>query len=610
MASAGVLGTVVTVATTLASCSKTIEQAGGDPDINSGQREMRFTSDLSPTKAFITKDTIEEEGTILRLADIVTLPSNERVFFFGANAADITGHGVQKGSDLFRKTGGDWVRYRNAGDYGGHYYWTEHGVHKFFGWARGVKLNEGDAGNTAADAMITNYTLRVTDNPSVLEIPSLTLTDDVTPQFDFVYTDVVMRDMDGSSHYPAIKDNKYETVPLNFHHLFSALAITVENQSTQPLYVTDLTLTGLKTTSGATITFNDASASSPHPAVAIPRANTQMTEVKTGDSKNGTTTTTYQKDGFIQSSISSVEVPARVTSNGNTTYSKLDIFSKDAQGVSQVLDGSSDSEARLIWPQNVEKLKLTLSYKTSDAETTSRTKELELDYTNYPDDASASSQGSYSLLAGSKYRINILFKGDNVPLNCSLTALPWDSESETLDIAIKCNPSLSLTYEENGTDVTLESKGLITAIADAANDPLSNKAKAEFPQLNETYIKCTFTPLAPQGGDWMCEIYGGETNFSFTDSPDGAVADPVSMTTDANGEQVYTNPPLTIKQGSISLVNGEAQPVTLYLRPTKVMSSGQAVSCSLRFHIKSANVDADATDQFNPNNYLFTYTRP
>lgn len=575
-ATACALATALAAASTWVSCSKTIDQnASGTP--SGGQPPMmRFSSEMPNTKAFITKTMLEREGTILRLADIVTI-NGQRNFFFGHNAASP----AEQGSDLFRYTDGDWLRYVNASQYGGHYYWTERGTHKFFGWVRGVKLEDNDPANTPAELMFNNasdnkslaaYQLKVTDSPSTLQINSTTLTDDVIPQFDFIYTDVVMRNLDNPSASWPTATNKYGPVLLNFHHLFSALAITIENQSPQNLVVTDLKIQGLKTSSNASITFNDVTPQShASPAVAIPTATGSMTEVQ---------------GGFIKSTITGT-VPPMTTSGNTTTYSKLDVFSKTivkdatgnitSDGASSLLTAGAVSQSRLIWPQDVTKLTLTLSYKDSEDATDIKTKAVELDYTEHDG-------GDYHLGAGEKYRINLVFLGDNVPLNCRLNVLPWESVESTLDFAIECNPSLALSY----TSATGE-----TPLTGEDYNQGGHHKKVLFPNLNETYIKCTFTPVKPQMGDWVCEIEDGYEYFTFTDAPDSEVP--------ASGNSVQQ---VTSKSGVIS-----GDQVTLYLRPTGNAPVGSEATCSLRFSIRSGDVEANATALFNPENYLFSYTR-
>lgn len=548
---------LLTLLWVLASCSETIDKLD-DETVKGGQQQMMFSSELPATRAFITTDMLRQEGTILRLADIITQLNGERTPYFSSTNSS----SGQRGSDLFRYTGGDWVRYRNTNDYGGHYFWTEHGTHKFFGWARGVKLNASDAGNTAAETMIQNYQLKVIDNPSQLDITDFSLTDDVTPQFDFIYTDVVMRDLDTPANsYPAVTD-KYGVVPLTFHHLFSALAITIENQSAQNLVVTGLTMSGLKTKADATITFNDININNPTAdnsgsKVAIPRPSGQIEE---------------EQGGFIRSTIRGT-VPPQVQSNGTMTYSKMDVFSKDANGTSKLMTGN-DSEARLIWPQDVEKLTLTMTYKDSEADTQTKTKTVELDLTT--------GNAAQHLNAGEKYRINIIFKGDNVAMTGNLNVLPWDGVDNTLDIAIACNPSLALSYNDGNNDVPLTGEETGQQI---------HLKRVEFPNINgDKYIKLTFTPVSPQMGEWTCEIEDGNNNFTLDTSLANAAP---------NSDAVVTRHTGTI----------DGNEVTLYLRPAANVNRAETLECSLSFHVNSANVSAEATSQYNPENYLFVLPR-
>lgn len=549
----------------LTCCSVVVE----DPDAGlSGDKvPMSFSSNVAATRGFITSNMVDSEGTILRLADIVTI-DGVRSPYFAPDAQNVG----SRGSDLFRKTGFDWLRYRNVADYGGHYMWTSKGVHKFFGWARGVKLDPNDQGNTAVEQMITDYQLNVSTNPSVLDIRSLTLTDATTPQFDFIYTDVVMRNLDDlSQSYPSAA-SKFAPVPLTFHHLFSGLAVSVENRSPQTVIVEDLKVKGLKTTSSATITFNDIDLSDPTgegsgSTVSIPRA------------VGGTMTEAV--GGFIASTIRG-SIPPQVVNNGVATYSKLDVFRKDASGVSRVLSSGEDNECRLLWPQSAGSLELVLRYKDSEASSTVKTKTITVDL--------PSELGLGKFEAGKKYRINILFKGDNIPLNCNLNVLPWDTEENTLDIAIKCNPSLSLSYDDGTGEKSLVGEDIAGA---DLSDPSAHKKRAAFPPIQDQYIKCTFTPLAPQGGEWRCEILDGNNAFTFVDNPTDQTPGPDND--------------LELSLRRSGTIDGSEQ--TLYLKPTGfAKASTTDVDCCLGFHVLSGNVDADVTAQFNPENYLFVYS--
>lgn len=117
------------------------------------------------------------------------------------------------------------------------YRWTRTGTHNFFGWL----LYDAKSGMYSASEVNPSYT------NDVLTIPTKTITT-ASDQFDFLYSrNVVVRDA-------ATKD--YSTVPLNMAHLFSALALTVENRSNEPVIIKSISIPNLPVMNGgATIDY-------------------------------------------------------------------------------------------------------------------------------------------------------------------------------------------------------------------------------------------------------------------------------------------------------------------------------------------------------------------
>lgn len=582
----------------LPSCSETVDEPGGTPD---GPAAMTFSAreaaggwGQAETRALINTSMIEREGTILRLADIVTETDGTRHPHFGITNPDDPNHGSQQGTDLFRysqyKGGYDWLRYRNPGDYGGHYYWTETGTHKFFGWARGVKLEPDDQGNTDASQMFSDYHLHIQDNPSTLEIDETELHSETTPQFDFVYTDVITRNIDNPAQsYPQTDDYTVRgtRIPLTFHHLLAALALTVQNQSTQPLIITGLTMTGLKTNSTARIRFNDPTAAAPNPEVLIPD------RIETTPKPQ-----TEIQGGFIQATVAG-SVPARTGSAEPYTYSSLDVFSAaDADGHRQLLNG--DPATRLFWPQAAPTVTFTLRYKTSDADADERTKTVSVDL------ATMTANGE-PLKAGQKYRLNLVFKGDAVPLTCTLTVLPWDTEERTMDIkiAVADNGALSFSYTDPQT-----SQSVTPTATDVAGD--TPYKRIDMPAtLSRPYLRLSFTPTAPEGGTWTCNLEESGGAFALFRVEDGE-------TFDAKLNEVWTRVSAQNYEATADdqRITGTitATEQTFYLVPTGLATdatipTGTEANCRLSFGIITGDVQALANDQYQGENYKVFYTK-
>lgn len=172
---------------------------------------MAVSSEGAQTKALFDADSFSAEGNVLQIWDVyfnsVVAP---QAYIEGANVVS-TGTGA-----VWPFKDGDAVK---------HYYWTKTGTHRFYGVL--VKDNSGSAPLTPTtgwgfDAAHKVYTVPTT---------TLTLT---SPQFDFVYSNVIERNLDNGDPTTA--------VPLKFNHLFSAFGFTFENDSPSSFNIKSATL--------------------------------------------------------------------------------------------------------------------------------------------------------------------------------------------------------------------------------------------------------------------------------------------------------------------------------------------------------------------------------
>lgn len=117
------------------------------------------------------------------------------------------------------------------------YRWTRTGTHNFFGWLH----YDAKSNMYSSDKVNPSY------SDGILTIPAKTITT-ASDQFDFVYSrNVEVRNM---------ADKNYGTVPLSMAHLFSALALTVENRSNEPVTLKSISIPNLPVMNGgATINF-------------------------------------------------------------------------------------------------------------------------------------------------------------------------------------------------------------------------------------------------------------------------------------------------------------------------------------------------------------------
>ena len=106
-----------------------------------------------------------------------------------------------------------------------HYYWTKTGTHRFYGVL--VKDNSGSAPLTPTTGWGFDAAHKV------YSVPVTTLTT-TSPQFDFVYSNVIERNLDNGAPTTA--------VPLKFNHLFSAFGFTFKNDSPSSFNIKSATL--------------------------------------------------------------------------------------------------------------------------------------------------------------------------------------------------------------------------------------------------------------------------------------------------------------------------------------------------------------------------------
>lgn len=134
------------------------------------------------------------------------------------------------------------------------YRWTRTGVHNFFGWL----LYDAKSGMYSSDKVAPTF------SNNVLTIPAKTITAS-SDQFDFVYSrNEVVRDA---------AEKNYSSVSLNMAHLFSAIALTVENRSSEPVVIKSISIPNLPVMNGsATIDYTPDGRTAPVVTYTAPTA--------------------------------------------------------------------------------------------------------------------------------------------------------------------------------------------------------------------------------------------------------------------------------------------------------------------------------------------------
>ena len=172
---------------------------------------MAVSSEGTQTKALFGAASFAAKGNVLQIWDVyfnsVVAP---QAYIEGTNVVS-TGTGA-----VWPFKEGDAVSSPDK-----HYYWTKTGTHRFYG----VLVKDNSAGLTpASDWGFDGH---------VYKVPTTTLTL-TSPQFDFVYSNVIERNLDNGARTTA--------VPLKFNHLFSAFGFTFKNDSPSSFNIKSVSL--------------------------------------------------------------------------------------------------------------------------------------------------------------------------------------------------------------------------------------------------------------------------------------------------------------------------------------------------------------------------------
>lgn len=264
------LAAAVFLAAALSSCAKMRVET---EDVRPAGTPIRMavSSEGTQTKALFDAASFSAEGNVLQIWDVyfnsVVAP---QAYIEGTNVVS-TGTGA-----VWPFKEGDAVLSPDK-----HYYWTKTGTHRFYGVL--VKDNSGSAPLTPTTGWGFDAAHKVYSVPTT----TLTLT---SPQFDFVYSNVIERNFDNGARTTA--------VPLKFNHIFSAFGFTFENDSPSSFNIKSATLK-VDDQAAATIDYSNvwdksfapADADNWNPAVTytgLTMSSTTGISGKTGDIQAGT----------------------------------------------------------------------------------------------------------------------------------------------------------------------------------------------------------------------------------------------------------------------------------------------------------------------------------
>lgn len=258
------LAAAVFLAAALSSCAK-MRVETEDVRPSGTPIRMAVSSEGAQTKALFDAASFSAGGNVLQIWDVYF---NSVV----APQAYIEGANVVSTGTVWPFKDGDAVSSPDK-----HYYWTKTGTHRFYG----VLVKDNSAGLTPASGWGFDA--------HVYKVPTTTLTL-TSPQFDFVYSNVIERNLDNGDPTTA--------VPLKFNHLFSAFGFTFENDSPSSFNIKSATLK-VNDKAAATIDYSNvwdkgfapADADNWNPAVTytgLTMSSTTGISGKTGDIQAGT----------------------------------------------------------------------------------------------------------------------------------------------------------------------------------------------------------------------------------------------------------------------------------------------------------------------------------
>ena len=271
---------------------------------------MAVSSESTRTKALFDADSFSAKGNVLQIWDVYfnSVVATPQAYIEGANVVS-TGTGA-----VWPFKEGDAVLSPDK-----HYYWTKTGTHRFYGVL--VKDNSGSAPLTPTTGWGFDAAHKVYSVPTT----TLILT---SPQFDFVYSNVIERNLDNGAPTTA--------VPLKFNHLFSAFGFTFENDSPSSFNIKSATLK-VHDQAAATIDYSNVWDKGFAPADA--------------DNWNPEVTYTGLEPEIPLSVISG---KTEVSLQPNTCY---DMFHGD-----EITDMAKYDKYTLIWPQDLTGKTLVINY--------------------------------------------------------------------------------------------------------------------------------------------------------------------------------------------------------------------------------------------------------
>lgn len=355
-----------------------------------GQPILLAPTEAGNTRAMLDAASFNMTGNQIRVYDYYTPTSGDPFYYFATGNANDPFYG----SDIAQSNGNSWP-FLNKHE------WTPDGVHKFFGWLeKDVAMGE-----------TMPFTPTFNSSAQTLTIPQTPMSQTGTSQYDFMYSEISVRDLEAPNYTP---------VPMTFKHLFTAFKITAANYSSNDVWLKKVSINGLKNTKGATINYSQN-----EPVVTI------------------TESADAQPENFVY----------------NVSDEGMEMTKKQTYNIS--------NDFQLMWPQSrvdFEEAQIVVDYKYKEPNQESTS----------PIDGQTTIdlKDMFSWEKGEKNNLGLTFKDKEIALTCKVE--PWTVVADTIDFTTQISVSNPLTWVPNSVESVDYPNGEVVLYSDMHSVAICN----------------------------------------------------------------------------------------------------------------------------------------
>lgn len=452
----------------LSACQEKVE-----PVVADGPAILFSVGELSDTKGWMNSSDLATAGTQLHVYDILTdfVGKVGNQTSTAENPIDITY--IDKNIGY---VDADWKFVDNSDqvENPAYYRWTRTGTHHFFGW-----LVKDKDGFSYSDMSSSGLSYDV--NNRKLTVEPITFTKEITPQFDFLYSDLVVRN--------AAVANDQRAVDLKMQHLFSAMAVRIENNGEDTINLESVTVSGV---------FNEKKASVSY----------SFTDEHAGEAVY----TSLSKANFLASWDGNI-IMTPADPQTNTAGRKVNLYT----GADYNPDATNNYI--LMWPQTPDEINktsdtdnqfayFTVTYTINGVEDPDHAGQLQKFIKQVPfsrtglfTDANNNPTG---MDAGKKYSFVLQFKEKSIDLQ--LMVMPWDYNTYDLDYSSSTIQAWSGLANDGVLWLyTIDNEGVAHA---------GDRNRIITMESGQT-IKGDFRILSPRSGQWQITTYPAEAAQYF-----------------------------------------------------------------------------------------------